>query len=115
MDATKKEGFAKIAFSYGIHHLKNIAETCTSDEQLNGDLYSKVIREVIQQGGDSDTNAAIVGGMMGAIVGFRSLPANYLHKQLSLKLGYGGSYGRSSFYEPIEGLINCIRLIRKFK
>jgi len=35
-------------------------------------------------GGDTDTNAAIVGGMIGAIVGFKNLPAHYINKMMSL-------------------------------
>ena len=35
-------------------------------------------------GGDTDTNAAIVGGMLGAIVGFKGLPAHLLKKMMSL-------------------------------
>ena len=29
---------------------------------------------MIREGGDTDTNAAIVGGMMGALAGFQKLP-----------------------------------------
>ena len=32
--------------------------------------YVLEIKEVIRQAGDSDTNAAIVGGLIGAIIGF---------------------------------------------
>jgi len=31
--------------------------------------------KVIRQGGDTDTNACIVGGVIGSIVGFKKLPA----------------------------------------
>jgi ADP-ribosylglycohydrolase len=37
---------------------------------------------VLSKGGDTDTNAAIVGGMIGAIVGFKNLPHEYLKKLL---------------------------------
>lgn len=43
------------------------------------------MRKVIQKGGDSDTNAAIVGGLTGAVVGFKQLPAEYLKKMMNLK------------------------------
>lgn len=33
------------------------------------------MRDVIGRGGDTDTNAAIVGGFIGSIIGFSSLPA----------------------------------------
>ena len=34
--------------------------------------------------GDSDTNGAIVGGLIGAVVGFNDLPKEYLKKQFDL-------------------------------
>lgn len=44
------------------------------------------MRSTIERGGDTDTNAAIVGAMMGAVFGFSKLPQAYIHKMLSLKL-----------------------------
>lgn len=32
------------------------------------------MRKVISQGGDTDTNAAIVGGLIGSLVGYKNLP-----------------------------------------
>jgi len=34
--------------------------------------------KVITQGGDTDTNACIVGGLVGSMVGFKKLPSEYL-------------------------------------
>lgn len=42
------------------------------------------MKKVISKGGDTDTNAAIVGGLIGSIVGFRNLPVKYLKKQFTL-------------------------------
>lgn len=79
-------------------------------------LYKNVMRTVIQRGGDSDTNAAIVGGMVGSILGFKNLPQEYLRVQLSLKLGIEpGIASRTHFYEPMTALINCLKLIRKIR
>jgi ADP-ribosylglycohydrolase len=36
--------------------------------------------------GDSDTNACIVGGVIGAVLGFTRLPVKYLKKQFELEL-----------------------------
>lgn len=36
--------------------------------------YQKAIYETLMLGGDTDTNACIVGGMIGACVGFHNLP-----------------------------------------
>ena len=32
---------------------------------------------IIKRGGDTDTNAAIVGGMLGSLIGFKNLPNEY--------------------------------------
>jgi ADP-ribosylglycohydrolase len=39
---------------------------------------------VIKEGGDTDTNACIVGGMLGSILGFKNLPSEYLTIMLQL-------------------------------
>ena len=36
------------------------------------------------RGGDTDTNAAISGGLLGAIVGFKNLPYNFIKKSMEL-------------------------------
>ena len=41
-----------------------------------------MIKYILSRGGDTDTNAAIAGGMIGAIVGFKNLPPEYLRKLL---------------------------------
>lgn len=32
------------------------------------------MKNVISEGGDTDTNACIVGGVIGAVIGFKNLP-----------------------------------------
>ena len=44
------------------------------------------MRKVIQSGGDTDTNACIVGGLLGSILGFTALPLDYLKKSLAVDL-----------------------------
>ncbi len=39
------------------------------------------MKHVIGLGGDTDTNGAIIGGLIGAVIGFKNLPLNYLKKQ----------------------------------
>ena len=41
-------------------------------------MYYDCIRSTIQEGGDTDTNAAIVGGMIGALVGIKKIPSQML-------------------------------------
>ena len=44
-----------------------------SIEKLSDDFYFDSICEVISLGGDTDTNACIVGGVIGALVGVHKI------------------------------------------
>ena len=44
--------------------------------------YSECIAQIMALAGDTDTNAAIVGGMLGACVGHSALPQEYVDKVL---------------------------------
>mgnify|MGYP000356022410 CR=1 FL=1 len=46
----------------------------------NTDIFYDSIRLTIQEGGDTDTNAAIVGGLLGALVGLKGIPAYMVQK-----------------------------------
>ncbi len=43
--------------------------------------YFNILKDVLERKGDTDTNGAIVGGLIGAILGFDKLPKFYLKKQ----------------------------------
>jgi ADP-ribosyl-[dinitrogen reductase] hydrolase len=55
-------GWLKIAFCYSFHYLWKKTP------------YEKALKDILFKGGDTDTNAAIVGGLIGAIDGFDSIP-----------------------------------------
>lgn len=59
---TPQDGFVKIAFTHAFHHLHM------------GANYSDAVRETLAGGGDTDTNACIVGGLIGALHGAESIP-----------------------------------------
>lgn len=80
------------------------------------------MRNTIEKGGDTDTNAAIVGSMTGAIFGFTKLPAGYLIKLLTLRMPIedheaedSKKTARTPFFEPRNALINVVKLKNKFK
>ena len=78
-------GWAKIAWSYGMNCLYKLGKT-NQQTTFNDHYYKCVIQEVIKEAGDTDTNAAIVGGLVGALVGFTSLPRPYMNTMFNLKL-----------------------------
>ncbi len=55
-------GFVKIAFTHAFRHL------------LLGSDYVEAIGETLSGGGDTDTNACIVGGLIGAACGAKEIP-----------------------------------------
>jgi hypothetical protein len=61
-------GHLKIAFLQAFYYLKALAIGKVKKEEV----FSRAMRDVIKAGGDTDTNAAIVGGLIGAAVGLHS-------------------------------------------
>ena len=66
--ANKNIGWVKIAFSYAFFYL------------FNGYKYEDAIRDILIRGGDTDTNAAIVGGLLGARWGKSGIPKEWIKK-----------------------------------
>ena len=67
----KNIGFVKIAYQQAFYHLKK------------GSSFEDAIRAVIIQGGDSDTNACIVGMLLGARDGLEKLPKDMVQAVLA--------------------------------
>ena len=55
-------GFVRIAFTHAVHHM------------LRGTSFGEALHQVLSCGGDTDTNACIVGGLVGARVGIEGIP-----------------------------------------
>ena len=49
-------------------------------KDIKEDVYDYVMRETIRCGGDTDTNACIVGGMIGAVIGFKRIKGDHVGK-----------------------------------
>ena len=69
--ATEKIGWIKIAFCYACYYLKH------------NFTFENAIKESLLIGGDTDTNAAIVGGLIGAARGIEGIPADWISKVLN--------------------------------
>ncbi len=82
---------------------------------MNGDLYKSVIKSIISEGGDTDTNACIAGGLIGALIGFSKLPNEYKLTLLKVELGKNERRRNEKMYEPKNGFRDIIKLIRLFK
>lgn len=103
-------GWVKIAWCLGYYHLKRIVEHQLA---LDENLYKGVMREVIQVGGDTDTNACIVGGLIGSLLGLRRLPLEYVRKAMTVATETGkGHLKRNSIYNPRHGFELAFRMMR---
>ena len=65
-EALSAQGWLKVCTSLSFYWLLRAKD-------IEGSVYDYVIRETIRCGGDTDTNACIVGGMIGALIGFKKL------------------------------------------
>ena len=80
-------GFIKIAFTHAFRHL------------LSGSDYEGAIAETLRGGGDTDTNACIVGGLVGAAVGVNNIPIAMREAVLNCDTTKG-KHPRPSFLHP---------------
>jgi ADP-ribosyl-[dinitrogen reductase] hydrolase len=74
-------GWLKIAFNYSFYYLKY-----SDDYTTNENIYRELMEKILIFGGDTDTNAAIVGGLIGALVGYSGLPPAFVDKVMSFEV-----------------------------
>lgn len=75
--ATPQIGYVRYGFTYAFHYLEFAIS------------YRQAILETLVMGGDTDTNACIVGGLIGAFHGIKGIPKQSLEKVLACKPEYG--------------------------
>ena len=76
MSGAENMGYAKIAFSYGFRVLDYLAKGL--EKRINAEMYQDWMWWIIKRAGDTDTNGAIAGSLMGSVVGFWNLPFKYV-------------------------------------
>jgi ADP-ribosylglycohydrolase len=95
------DGFVWIAFTHAFRHL------------LAGTSYVEAIAETLRGGGDTDTNACIVGGLLGARWGVSAIPESM--KQAVLECDPArGAHARPEELHPrhVERLVNQLLMTR---
>lgn len=73
------DGFVRIAFTHAFRHL------------VLGTSYEAALEETLGGGGDTDTNACIVGGLLGARWGVEAIPAAMRRAVLECKTAAGAN------------------------
>ena len=109
-------GFVKHAFLLSMYFLQRCTEpACKPVEEV----YSWAMFQTVLLAGDSDTNAAIVGGVIGAYVGVDNINEAYLKKLLECNLknptaqDFPYSRFRPNFIQPALGCIDeMLELVR---
>ena len=76
-DALPMAGFVRYGFTYAFHYLHR------------GTGFEQAVTETLLRGGDTDTNACIVGGLMGAYHGLHGLPKLALEGVLNCNTQFG--------------------------
>jgi ADP-ribosyl-[dinitrogen reductase] hydrolase len=84
----KSSGWVRTAFI--------IAFICLRNEDMT---YNKAIYYTLSLGGDTDTNACIVGGLIGAFVGFNNLDKDKIEMIFNCDTSKG-KHKRPSFLVP---------------
>jgi hypothetical protein len=130
MPGNPNMGYVKIAFSYGLRVLVYLMKG--KEERLNAQMYKKWMHWIIKQAGDTDTNGAIAGGLMGSVIGFWQLPVRYVVRSLKTvtdlrsltiadteaqplntpKSKYHAPH-RPSFYEPCSTLLTALDMVER--
>lgn len=92
-------GFVKIAFIHAIHHLAQRTP------------FVDAIRETVSLGGDADTNACIVGGLVGAAQGVEQIPESMRERVMQCDQTLGHQRPRELHPENALGLVT--RLLQR--
>ena len=89
-------GFVRIGFTHAFRHLQQ------------GTGYVAAVTETLAGGGDTDTNACIVGGLIGAAVGADAIPLALRQAVLTCDTAQGQP--RPAFLHPqqVPGLVDSL-------
>jgi ADP-ribosylglycohydrolase len=84
-------GFVRYGFTYAFYYLYRATP------------FQKAILETLVRGGDTDTNACIVGGLLGALHGMDKIPKSALDKVLACDTRHGQQRPSNYTIEPVLG------------
>jgi len=100
-DYVTQQGWVLIAFQNALYQL------------LNADSFEEGIIDTIQQGGDTDTNAAIAGALLGAVHGIENIPNRWVETLVKCEPDENSLVPRPKLYWPNKVLELAEKLIEK--
>jgi hypothetical protein len=76
--------------------------------------YEEALIDTVMRGGDTDTNGAIVGALLGALRGRRGIPARWWQRVVTCRplVGAGAKQPRSAEFWPVDALALAEALLR---
>ncbi len=93
MDSYQK-GFCLTALQNAMYHLYHTSN------------FSKAINSTFKEGGDSDTNCAITGALLGAVYGINAIPQQWINSIISCKPNRPKHYWASDVLDLSQNLIS---------
>ena len=81
LNCREKDGWLQRAFVLSFFYLRRHRAYTQKDQEAQ--FYKDAMRSIIREGGDTDTNAAIAGGMIGALVGLSKIDETMRNKVLT--------------------------------
>ena len=97
--AFPQEGYIKIAFSYAFYQLSINAS------------FEEALKHTLMMGGDTDTNACIVGGLIGALCGIDQIPTAQVQKIILCDTKLGAKPRSENFHpKQVEACLHFISL-----
>lgn len=101
-DYVRQQGWVLTAFHNALWQL------------LHAPNFEEGVVDTVMRGGDTDTNAAICGALLGAVYGLRAVPAQWAERVLSCRpqAGLAGVYRpRPKCFWPVDALDLAERLV----
>jgi hypothetical protein len=72
-------GYTYKSLACGIWALRKALSAAPSTPEAKAGVFERLITEITMAGGDSDTNAAVAGPLLGALFGYEGLPSHWVH------------------------------------
>lgn len=98
-DTRDKAGFVRHGFVLAVFFLE-ARHTGLLASMSDNDLFTYAIEQTVRLGGDTDTNACIVGAVVGALVQIDNIPSYQLQKVLECNIGAGKQSKRPGSVQP---------------
>lgn len=89
----EKQGWVKLALGYAFFHLKHATR------------FDDALVAVVRAGGDTDTNAAITGALLGAVFGEDGVPAGWREAVLACRTERPATYQCGDLLELADALV----------